>query len=161
MIPTDEQPHNGAKLANGHSWSKLCLLDLGTHNSQVIGKKQTPCQSRYLHICGDGCKPIWSSGLFRVADAKPHPQADEIINDIDTNQITNTHVRHFLNLKNEGYNVMDTMDEDVSGCFPPWCGQVFVGSSVCEPKAVLYAKVEGQIYHSRVWKCDSQLGILD
>ena len=49
-----------------------------------------------------------------VSQQKPHPQAEEIIKDIDTNQITNKQVRRFLNLKNEGYNVMDTLDEDVS-----------------------------------------------
>ena len=50
---------------------------------------------------------------MQVADAEPHPDADEIIRHNDAKQITNKQVCLFLNLKNEGYNVMDNLDEDV------------------------------------------------
>ena len=53
------------------------------------------------------------AGCLRVADAEPHPEAEEIIKHIDANQITNKQVCRFLNLKNEGYNVMHTLDIDV------------------------------------------------
>ena len=53
------------------------------------------------------------AGYMRVADVEARPKAEEIIKHIDANQITNKQVCRFLNLKNEGYNVMHTLDIDV------------------------------------------------
>ena len=50
---------------------------------------------------------------MRVADVEARPKAEEIIKHIDANQIMNKKVCRFLNLKNEGYYVMEMLDEDV------------------------------------------------
>ena len=50
---------------------------------------------------------------LQVVEAEPHPDVMAIIRHIDAKQITNRLVHHFLNLKNEGYNEMDNLEEDV------------------------------------------------
>ena len=43
---------------------------------------------------------------LHIAEAEPHPQAADIVKEIDVDKISNQQVHRFLNLK-EGYNIMD------------------------------------------------------
>ena len=47
---------------------------------------------------------------LHIAEAEPHPQAADIVKEIDVDKISNQQVHRFLNLK-EGYNIMDNLEK--------------------------------------------------
>ena len=49
---------------------------------------------------------------LHIAEAEPHPQAADIVKEIDVDKISNQQVHRFLNLK-EGYNIMDNLEKKV------------------------------------------------
>ena len=52
-------------------------------------------------------------GYFKVADADTHPRATKILQRIDVAKITNKQVRRVLNLKREGFVVVQKMDKEM------------------------------------------------
>ena len=50
---------------------------------------------------------------LRVADTEPHPPAVEVVKEINVDKISNQQVCRFLNLKKEGYNLMDSLEKEV------------------------------------------------
>ena len=50
---------------------------------------------------------------LHIAEVEPHPQAVDIVKEIDVDKISNQQVRHFWKLKKEGYNVMDSLETEV------------------------------------------------
>ena len=51
-------------------------------------------------------------GYIQIAEAAPHPNAAELVQQIDIAKITNKQVRRILNLKREGYDVVHKMDKE-------------------------------------------------
>ena len=51
-------------------------------------------------------------GYIRIAEATPHPNVLELVQQIDIAKITNKHVRTILNLKREGFDVVQKMDKE-------------------------------------------------
>ena len=45
--------------------------------------------------------------------AEPHPLVVEIVKEIDVDKSSNQQVHQFLNLKNEGYNMMESLETEV------------------------------------------------
>ena len=78
---------------------------------------------------------------LQVVEAEPHPDVMAIIRHIDAKQITNRLVHHFLNLKNEGYNEIDNLEEDIL--------QSYFGPSLTSAKSHL--TMVGPIYFSTMW----------
>ena len=57
-----------------------------------------------------------SKGLqeyLKVIDVEPHPQATDIIHQINVDKITNKQVHWFLNLNHEEFDGMDHLDANV------------------------------------------------
>ena len=52
-------------------------------------------------------------GFLKVADSDPHPRASEIIQQIDVAKVTNKQVRRVLNLKWEGFDVVQKMNKGI------------------------------------------------
>ena len=51
-------------------------------------------------------------GYIRIAKASPHPNAAEIVQQIDIAKITNKKVRRILNLKREWFDAVQKMDKE-------------------------------------------------
>ena len=51
-------------------------------------------------------------GYIRIAEASPHPKAVELAHQIDIAKINNKQVRRILNLKREGFDVVQKMDKE-------------------------------------------------
>ena len=51
-------------------------------------------------------------GYIRIAEAAPHPNAAELVQQIDIAKITNKQVRRVLILKREGFDVVQKMDKE-------------------------------------------------
>ena len=52
-------------------------------------------------------------GYLGIADVEPHPLVVEIVKEIDVDKSSNQQVDRFLNLKNEGYNMMESLETEV------------------------------------------------
>ena len=50
---------------------------------------------------------------MKVAEVEPHPRAAKMLQQIDVSKITNKKVRSVLELKREGFDVVQKMDKDV------------------------------------------------
>ena len=51
-------------------------------------------------------------GYINVAEAEPHPNVAELLQQIDISKVTNKQVRRTLKLKREGFDVVQKMDKD-------------------------------------------------
>ena len=51
-------------------------------------------------------------GYISIAEAEPHPNVAELLQQIDISKITNKQVRRTLKLKREGFDVVQKMDKD-------------------------------------------------
>ena len=51
-------------------------------------------------------------GYIRIAEATPHPNTAKLVQQIDIAKITNKQVRRILNLKREGFDVLQKMDKE-------------------------------------------------
>mgnify|MGYP000134895197 FL=1 len=56
-------------------------------------------------------------GYLWITNAEPHPHAAEIVKQIDVDKLMNKQVHQFLNLKNEGYDIIDTFEADILESF--------------------------------------------
>ena len=52
-------------------------------------------------------------GYLKVADFEPHPQAAEIVHQIDVAKLTNKQERRYLNLQREGFDGIDPVNPKV------------------------------------------------
>ena len=69
-----------------------------------------------IHVSDNLCQWLVNKnlqGFIQVAEAEPHPRVAEILQQISVSKITNKKVRSALELKWEGFNVVQKMDKDV------------------------------------------------
>ena len=104
--------NNNITTYNKHPRRQLRLSDFGTEDGEVVDDEKDMLIQVSKHL-RNRLKTNELDGYLRIADVQPHPQPTNIVKKIDVDKITNEQVCGFLNLMNEGYNIMDTLEPEV------------------------------------------------
>ena len=119
-------------------------------------------------------------GYISIAEAVPHTNAAELLQQIDISKITSKQVRWTLKLKREGFDVVQKMDKDTlrsyfgeyspstkafqtlgePGRIFPWSGQIHVGGRICHSTLLRHAQEKGRIHHRHIRRRDFRLGVV-